>query len=455
MADDEPRTGELTTVNYGWVKPTVDGSDDAWGGYLNSDLDGIDSVVHGIQTSIPTVPAASATAPVMDGTASAGSSAAWSRGDHIHPSDTTKYNTSNPAGYQTAANVTASLAPYALTANVPAGSASPPVMDSAANAGTSAAFSRGDHVHPTDTTRYAASNPAGYITAAAIPAPYVLPTASTTVLGGVKVDGTTVAISGGGVISAAGAVAVSAIAPSSPGVGSLWFDSNGGQMYVWYDDGNSSQWVPVVNQGSAPVPQAPVVPPPAAANWTHRNFTANTTLTDVTNGLNLADAYVSGTNSLSGGSIVAPATPYTIDFNLRCAASLGASSYLQTGVGWSDGTKAQAIELFIALSAAQAIIQNTFAMTTWSAFGTVVALGTQVSNLISPSDFWLRIADNGTTVTFSYGPDGVSYITLYSIAKSSGYLGASGYSNILFANNVGALAAGGRITTTLRSMWVH
>ena len=47
----------------------------------------------------------------MDGTASAGSSAQWSRGDHVHPSDTTKYNTSNPSGYQTAAQVTASARP--------------------------------------------------------------------------------------------------------------------------------------------------------------------------------------------------------------------------------------------------------------------------------------------------------------------------------------------------------
>ena len=118
MADEEPRTGELVTANYGWIKPTVGDSDDAWGGYLNSDLDGIDSVVHGIQTSIPTVPSPSGSAPAMDGTATAGSSAAWSRGDHVHPSDTTKYNTSNPSGYQTAANVTASLAPYALTTSL-------------------------------------------------------------------------------------------------------------------------------------------------------------------------------------------------------------------------------------------------------------------------------------------------------------------------------------------------
>jgi hypothetical protein len=44
--------GELTTTNYGWTKPTVGASTDAWGGYINADLDGIDSVVHGVQTSI-------------------------------------------------------------------------------------------------------------------------------------------------------------------------------------------------------------------------------------------------------------------------------------------------------------------------------------------------------------------------------------------------------------------
>lgn len=36
------------------------------------------------------VPSASSTAPAMDGTASAGSSTAWARGDHVHPHDTSK-----------------------------------------------------------------------------------------------------------------------------------------------------------------------------------------------------------------------------------------------------------------------------------------------------------------------------------------------------------------------------
>lgn len=39
------------------------------------------------------VPSASAANPAMDGTASAGTSTAWARGDHVHPHDTTKQDT--------------------------------------------------------------------------------------------------------------------------------------------------------------------------------------------------------------------------------------------------------------------------------------------------------------------------------------------------------------------------
>ena len=47
-----PRAGELTTANYGWTKPTVGASVDVWGDQINTDLDGIDSVIHGIDTRV-------------------------------------------------------------------------------------------------------------------------------------------------------------------------------------------------------------------------------------------------------------------------------------------------------------------------------------------------------------------------------------------------------------------
>jgi hypothetical protein len=45
-------------------------------------------------------------------------------------------------------------------------------------------------------------------------------------------------------------VTVSDVPPSAPVSGDLWWDSVGGQMYVWFNDGNSSQWVIAVNAAS-------------------------------------------------------------------------------------------------------------------------------------------------------------------------------------------------------------
>ena len=118
MADD-PKAGELTTINYHWTLPTVGQSDDAWGDFLNQDLIGIDSTVKSVS------------------------------------------NTANAA--------------------------------------------------------YPASNPAGYITAAAIPAPYTLPVATTTVLGGVKADGTSIRVAGDGTLSGSSVIGVTDGSNAAPG----------------------------------------------------------------------------------------------------------------------------------------------------------------------------------------------------------------------------------------------
>jgi len=43
-------------------------------------------------------------------------------------------------------------------------------------------------------------------------------------------------------------VSVGDTAPTNPTVGSLWWDSTAGQLYIWYNDGTSSQWAPTTNQ---------------------------------------------------------------------------------------------------------------------------------------------------------------------------------------------------------------
>ena len=63
------------------------------------------------------VPSPSDAMPLMDSTATPGVSALYSRGDHRHATDTSRYAAANPAGYQTAADITASLVPYAKLAS--------------------------------------------------------------------------------------------------------------------------------------------------------------------------------------------------------------------------------------------------------------------------------------------------------------------------------------------------
>jgi hypothetical protein len=105
------------------------------------------------------------TTPAMDGTGAAGTATAYSRGDHVHPTDTSRYAATNPSGFQTAAQVTTAL---------PVASSTSPVMDGTVAVGVGTTWARSDHVHPTDTSRYAASNPSGFQTAAQVTA--VLPT---------------------------------------------------------------------------------------------------------------------------------------------------------------------------------------------------------------------------------------------------------------------------------------
>ena len=87
-----------------------------------------------------------------DGTAYARKSAAWA---HLTHTDITDW--------------TATLAPYALTTSVPAASSSSPLMDGTAAAGTGTTFARADHIHPTDTSRAAVTALPAAATVAPLP----------------------------------------------------------------------------------------------------------------------------------------------------------------------------------------------------------------------------------------------------------------------------------------------
>jgi hypothetical protein len=81
--------------------------------------------------------------PLMDGVATAGTSLRFSRGDHTHPTDMSR----------------------AAFNEIPVAATTLPPMNGPASAGVGVTFARADHVHPHDDTLYPTTNPAGYQTA--------------------------------------------------------------------------------------------------------------------------------------------------------------------------------------------------------------------------------------------------------------------------------------------------
>lgn len=100
---------------------------------LNADINTVDAKI-----------AFSSAAPVMDGVASPGSSAYQARADHIHPTDTSRASKSEFDTLKATVDAYAGGAlPYGLT----------PEMDGAGSAGIIDAYARGDHSHPSDTSK--------------------------------------------------------------------------------------------------------------------------------------------------------------------------------------------------------------------------------------------------------------------------------------------------------------
>jgi hypothetical protein len=95
--------------------------------------------------------------PLVDGTATVGTSLRYARQDHVHPTDTSRAALASPTFTGVPAAPTAAVdtntTQIATTAFVVAQAASAtPLVDGTAAVGTSLRYARADHVHPTDTT---------------------------------------------------------------------------------------------------------------------------------------------------------------------------------------------------------------------------------------------------------------------------------------------------------------
>lgn len=156
---------------------------------------------------------------------------------------------------------------------------------------------------------------------------------------------------------------------------------------------------------------------------------STTTVADTATGVLLTGVATGSSNTtrISARSLASPSTPYTYTALLAIAPSNVIFPWC--GIGWYDGTKFHVFSYFWNGSAMALRVDRWSNTTTFSA--------TDGSSTIPPATgfVWLRIEDDGTNVTFSWSIDGANYITMFTVAKSTGYLGSTGYSNVVWYIN--------------------
>ncbi len=122
----------------------------------------------------------------------------------------------------------------------------------------------------------------------------------------------------------------------------------------------------------------------------------------------------------------APTPPYTI--TALISGTRNALSYNNIGIGWYDGTNKLHVIAYTVANSGFPFLE----VSRWNSptsYNSDDFTGNQF-DLAEP--IWLQIADDGTNVSFGFSQDGANFLTLYSVAKSSGWLGSSGYNNVMF-----------------------
>lgn len=163
------------------------------------------------------------------------------------------------------------------------------------------------------------------------------------------------------------------------------------------------------------------------------------TVADTAAGLTI-DAPAAGSNNRVR-YMAAPTPPYTM--TALVAGTRNATNVNDIGIGWYDGgSKLNTISLRTNVGNAPYIIVSRWVNPQADTTPDFVSAFNAFAQPI-----WFQVRDDGTNISFAFSQDGGTFLTVFSIAKSSGYLGASGYSNVIFFVN----PRGGRVLGTLLS----
>jgi len=194
---------------------------------------------------------------------------------------------------------------------------------------------------------------------------------------------------------------------------------------------------------------------PDSSQWTQVNFSGASTAEGTVSGTTTTALTLFG-GTLSGSAVTrkiqaltraVPATPYRVAVAMApLTPKFGANSFSLQGVGWTDGTKFQVIGFFNNAGNSNRVVVANYSSVTALASEPVPSADTGI--IVPVNHIWIGLYDDGTNVSFQLSTDSVYWKNVYTVAKASGYLGTSGYTDLMFFID-GVGSAGPTVQSTL------
>lgn len=163
---------------------------------------------------------------------------------------------------------------------------------------------------------------------------------------------------------------------------------------------------------------------PALSGFTQDNITGTRSSAEVPGvAISIIESSPSSGPKIAGIHKAVPgSTPYRVAIFMQ--SNSNSRRYMGWAAGWTDGTKFHVFK-----DPASGAIEIAQFNNSISRSSTTSLAGSKLDGFRS-TGFWIGLRDDGTNVFFELSQDGVYFSPVYTIAKASGWLGSSGYTNV-------------------------
>lgn len=228
-------------------------------------------------------------------------------------------------------------------------------------------------------------------------------------------------LTGGGNLSADVTLALSASLDNLTDVDVTTTPPTDGQALA-YDSG-SGLWVPETVSGGGGNQPVSLLTMDALSGFTQANISGTRSVAEVAGkAISIIESSPSGGAKVAGIYKAVPSTPYRVAVFIQ--SNNNSRRYMGWAAGWTDGTK-----LHVVTDPASGAVEM-MEFNTVSSRSSTSSLAGSKSSGFRATGFWLGLRDDGTNVFFEVSEDGVYFSPYFTVAKSSGWLGSSGYTNV-------------------------